>query len=160
MQISSSNMVDVVPKYVLFQLFNKGFWGREETSLFLPFAVNNQLLTINPNVKQSCFCHHDVIEWKHFPRYFVRGIHQSPVDSTHKGQWRWALMFSLICARTNGWATNRHAGALRCHRAHCDVTVMDAPNVIDIFYLFIMINPDEKRSHRCRQNIFTSLAFV
>ena len=25
------------------------------------------------------------------------GIHQSPVDSPHKGQWRWALMFSLIC---------------------------------------------------------------
>ena len=42
----------------------------------------------------------DVIKWKHFPRYwpFVRGIHRSPVDSPHKGQWRGALMFSLNCA--------------------------------------------------------------
>ena len=40
--------------------------------------------------------------WKHFPRYwpFVRGIHRSPVDSHHKGQWHGALMFSLIYAAT------------------------------------------------------------
>ena len=29
---------------------------------------------------------------------FVRGIHRSPVNSPHKGQWHGALMFSLICA--------------------------------------------------------------
>ena len=48
--------------------------------------------------------HDDVIKWKHFPRYwpFVRGIHRSPVKSPHKGQWRGALMFTLICARING----------------------------------------------------------
>ena len=44
--------------------------------------------------------HNDVIKWKHFPRYwpFVRGIHWSPVNSPYKGQWRRALIFSLICA--------------------------------------------------------------
>ena len=44
--------------------------------------------------------HDDVIKRKHFPRYwpFVRGIHRSPVNSPHKGQWRGALMLSLICA--------------------------------------------------------------
>ena len=65
-------------------------------------------------------------KWKHFPRYwlFVRGIHRSPVNSPHKGQWCWALMFSLICARINGWVNNREAGDLRCHRAHYDVIVM------------------------------------
>ena len=43
--------------------------------------------------------HDDVIKWKHFPRYwpFVQGIHRSPVNSLHKGQWRGALMLSLIC---------------------------------------------------------------
>ena len=43
--------------------------------------------------------HDDVIKWKHFPRYwpFMRGIHRSPATSPHKGQWRGALMFSLIC---------------------------------------------------------------
>ena len=42
----------------------------------------------------------DVIKWKYFPRYwpFVRGIHRSPVNSPHKGQWRGALRFSMICA--------------------------------------------------------------
>ena len=42
--------------------------------------------------------HDDVIKGKHFPRYwpFVQGIHRSPVNSPHKGQWRGALMFSLM----------------------------------------------------------------
>ena len=31
---------------------------------------------------------------------FVRGIHLSPVNSPHKGQWRRALMFYFICAWT------------------------------------------------------------
>ena len=71
-------------------------------------------------------CYDDVIKWKHFPRYWplVRGIHRSPVNSPHKGQWRGALMFSLICARINGWANNGDAGDLRCHRAHYDIIVM------------------------------------
>ena len=63
---------------------------------------------------------------KHFPRYLpsVPGIHRSPMNYPHKGQWRWALMFSLICAWTNGWLSSRDAGDLRRHCAHYDVTVM------------------------------------
>ena len=70
--------------------------------------------------------HDDVIKWKQFPRYwpFVRGIHRSPLNSPHKGQWRGALMFSLICTRINGWVNNGEAGDLRRHRAHYDVIVM------------------------------------
>ena len=70
--------------------------------------------------------HDDVIKWKHFPRYwpFVQGIHRSPVNSLHKGQWRWALLFSLICFWINGWVNNREAGDLRRYRTHYDVTVM------------------------------------
>ena len=70
--------------------------------------------------------HDDVIKWKHFPRYwpFVRGIRRPPVNYPHKGQWRRALMFSLICAWINSWVNNGEAGDLRCHRAHYDVTVM------------------------------------
>ena len=69
--------------------------------------------------------HDDVIKWKHFPRYwpFVRGIHRFPVNSPHKGQWRGALMFSLICVWINGWVNNHEAGGLRRYRAHYDVTV-------------------------------------
>ena len=70
--------------------------------------------------------HDDVIKWKHFPRYwpFARGIHRSPVNSPHKGQWRGVLMISLICDWINGWVNNGEAGGLRRHRAPYDVTVM------------------------------------
>ena len=47
-----------------------------------------------------------------------------PVNSPHKGQWRGALMFSLICARINGWVNNRKAGDLRRHSGHYGVDVM------------------------------------
>ena len=70
--------------------------------------------------------HDDVIKWRHFPRYwpFVRRIHRSPVNSPHKGQWRGALMFTLICNRIKGWVNNCEAGDLRRKRAHYDVIVM------------------------------------
>ena len=72
-----------------------------------------------------CSNHDDVIKWKHFPRYwpFVRGIHRSPVNSPHKGQWHGALMFSLICVWINGWVNSRAAGDLRRHRGHYDINV-------------------------------------
>ena len=72
--------------------------------------------------------HDDVIKWKHFLRYwpFLRGV-----NSLHKGQWRRALMFSLIYARINGRVNSGEAGALRRHRAHYDVILM-ARNECDI----------------------------
>ena len=98
----------------------------------------NHLSKLNTNYRISCACvachymkirlavitalelwpHDDVVKWKHFPRYwpFVRGIHPSPVNSPHEGQWRGALMFSL-----RGWVNNREAGDLRHHQAHFDV---------------------------------------
>ena len=70
--------------------------------------------------------HDEVLKWTHFLRCwpFVQGSHRSPVNSRHKGQWRGALMISLICAWINPWVNNRKAGDLRCLRAHYDVTVM------------------------------------
>ena len=72
------------------------------------------------------YSHDGIIKWKHFLCYwpFVRGIHRSPVNSPHKGQWRGALIFTLICSWMNGWANIREAGDLRRHHAHYDVTVM------------------------------------
>ena len=63
--------------------------------------------------------------WRHqietFSRYwlFVRGIHRSPVNSLHKGQWREALMFSMISAWINRWVNNRQAGDLRRYWFTC-----------------------------------------
>ena len=68
-----------------------------------------------------------------FPRCWslVRGIHRSPMNSQHKGQWRGALVF-FICAWINDWVNNREAGDLRRHRAHYDVTVMTLPVLANI----------------------------
>ena len=71
---------------------------------------------------------------------FVRGIHRSPVNSPQKGQWHGALMFYLICAWTNGWANNRDAGDLRCHRAHYDVTVMGWWWMQQYFHVFFVLS--------------------
>ena len=92
--------------------------------------------------------HDDVIKWKHFPHNwpFVREIHRSPVNSPHKGQWRGALMFSLICVWINDWVNNREAGDLRRNRAHYDVTVMK-PNQITM--LLFVLKADARLSKTC-----------
>ena len=70
--------------------------------------------------------------WRHqmetFPALLATCAGNSPVNSPHKGQWRWALMFSLICTRINDWVNNGEAGDLRRHLIHYDVTVR--------FYIF------------------------
>ena len=47
-----------------------------------------------------------------------------PMNSPHKGNWRGALMFSLIGTWINDWVNNRKPGDLRRNCAHYDVTVM------------------------------------
>ena len=78
----------------------------------------------------GCFRHHGahvtllITRSRDYTGPLFGGIHRSPVDSPHKDQWRGALVFSLICASTNGWPSNRDADDFRHHRAHYDVTVM------------------------------------
>ena len=109
-------------------LVNKSWWIKwKHFPRNWPFVAYSLYLTWN-TVHSQYFVvsHNDVIKWEHFPCYWpcVQGIHQSPVNSLHKGQWRGALMFSLICAWTNGCANNSEAGDLRCHPTHYDITVM------------------------------------
>ena len=91
-----------------------------------PVSHNGIAILCRGLIAWICRCHDDVIKWKHFPRYwpFVRGIHRWPVNSPHKGQWRGAFMFSLICVWINNWINNIEAGDLRRHHAHYDVIVM------------------------------------
>ena len=86
-----------------------------------PGALAPDIITILSNISKL------IIKWKHFPPYwpFVWEIHRSPVNSPHKeGQWRGALMFSLICVWINSLVNNREAADLRCYCTHYDVTVM------------------------------------
>ena len=83
----------------------------------------------NRTLLNSASIHDDVIEWKHFPRYwpFVRGIHRSPVNSTHKGQWRGALIFFFdlslnkwLSKQSWGWRFETPSCPLR---RHCNVII-------------------------------------
>ena len=107
------------------------YWGnRLLNKPVLPALADKHLMPLCTIV--LCYNHDDVIKWKNFPRYwtFVRGIHRSPLNSPHKSQWRGALMFSLICARINGWVNNDEAEDFRRYRTHYDVTVMFQYNMM------------------------------
>ena len=62
--------------------------------------------------------------WRHQMETFPALLAICAGNSPHKGQWRGALMFTLICARINVWVNNRGAGDLRRNRVHYDVIVM------------------------------------
>ena len=96
-----------------------------QQAIHAPYTIPWLLMT-GVTWNQCIIWHDDVIKWKHFPRCwpFARGIHRSPTNSPHKGQWRGALMFSLICVWINDWVNNGEAGDLRRYRIHYDVTVM------------------------------------
>ena len=107
--------------YMAVETFIDKWWNdRSHSNVFHYFSRDH--------IRINCLgiSHDDVIKWKHFPRYwpFVRRIHRSPVNSPQKGQWRGALMFSLICVWINDWVNNGEAGDLRGYRIHYDVTVM------------------------------------
>ena len=86
---------------------------------------------------------------------------RSPVNSTHKGQWRGALMFSFICAWINGWVNNGKAGDLLylysyaneiiatnmtkvCVRYDCPPLVESAKSIV-IWFPLIKWQPRKKR---------------
>ena len=108
------------------------WWGHDycvQTDML--YAVN---IGLNSGLRLLCNFFRSVTWWRHQMETcsfhvtcncpVVRGNHRSPVNSPHKGQWRGALMLSLICAWTNGWVNHRDTGDLRRHRAHYDVIVM------------------------------------
>ena len=95
-------------------------------ALFIGFIITFAEMKNAWSIFDALFIHDNVIKLKHFPRCwpFVSGIHRSPVNSPHKGQWRGALLFSLSCVWINEWGNIRETGDLRRHRAHYDVIVM------------------------------------
>ena len=115
------------PWYQICHLGNTLSNSEVSTTPISLWALDTRLEVEYPQNTRLEHNHDDVIKWKHFPRNwpFVRGIHRSPVNSTHKGQWRGALMFSLICVWINLWVNNGEAGDLRLYRAHYDVSVME-----------------------------------
>ena len=116
-----------------------------------------------PHTYKVSHYHDDVIKWKHFPRNwsFVGGDSPVPVNSPHKGQWRRALMFSLICVWINGWVNNREAGDLRCYHGHYDVSVMMLLVSLWYWHLSLYVTLEgwdmEIRAHLDIKTVFTGM---
>ena len=87
---------------------------------------------IAPNLVQEKYCLSLLSWWRHQMETFSALLAICAGNSQHKGQWHRALMFSLICAWLNVWVKYGETGDLRCHRAHCDITVMIARDLLDI----------------------------
>ena len=85
------------------------------TMTFCPYAVYVAILLQRP------------IWWRHQMEYFSALLalcaRNLPVtgEFPRKGQWRGALMFSLVSAWINGWVNNHESSDLTRHRAHYDV---------------------------------------
>ena len=79
-----------------------------------------------------CWIHDDVIKWK---KIRVTGYLWG-----HKGQCRGVSIFSLICAWTNVWVSNRDAGDLRLHCAQYDATLLVLRTHKDMFALLSLIH--------------------
>ena len=68
--------------------------------------------------------------WRHQMETFsvllaiCEGNSAVPGEFPSQGQWREALMFSLLCVWINDWVNNLEAGDLRRYLAHYDVTLM------------------------------------
>ena len=125
------------PQYVIFKVFlvyvnNHSF----------AYVIKVACLAYNvvlPSLSNSILLEVTQSWWRHQLKTFsvllvlCEGIHQSPVDSPHKGQWGGALMLFLICVWTNCWANKRDAGDLRRHCAHYDATVIGSIIFVQIF---------------------------
>ena len=60
------------------------------------------------------------LQWRHIYERLDVSSHPSLTKASDADFY----IFSYICVWTNGWANNRDAGDLRCHRANHDVTVI------------------------------------
>ena len=114
---------------------------------------------------------HQCSWWRHQIQTFsallaiCAGIHRSPVNSPHKGQWSGALMFSLICAWINRWVNNGATGDLRHYRASYGVIVMYLQaagphifaHVLDVTYILMNKKDDNFVVCRSKVQVFLSL---
>ena len=153
-------------------------------SSFRDLAFIAQILEPSPdewNVKMTncSFCWKNYVPqvvidgywWRHQMETFsallaiCAGNSPVPVNSLHKGQWRGALMFSLISASIKGWVNNQEAGDLRRSRPHYDVIVMLVTHTCCLFYYHHGMISDDYHSflldvinHSCLTNVKCGLA--
>ena len=133
-----------------------------KVELWAESSQDNPYLFIGTGPMIPGAIHDDVIKWKDFPRYwpFVWGIHRSPANPPHKGQWRGALVFSLNCTRINGWVKPSwewRFETLSCSSwRHCNVWyAFKQPQTL--INWFIDIWSSKQNAKFCRINFLYSL---
>ena len=110
--------VTVFAKFITFDTATDEIFTNMATFLFQPENATLPCLSHKMTPFKICLIPYgspqnsDILWWRHQMETFsalltfLRGIHRSAVNSPHKGQWRGALMFSLICAWINGWLSS------------------------------------------------------
>ena len=98
--------------------------------VFIPSRFNSHRRIHMLHVVRLNHEHDDVIKTFSALLALCAGNSPVPVNFPHNGQWRGALMFSLICVWINDWVNNREAGDLRRHCGHYDVNVMILSHMI------------------------------
>ena len=109
----------IVSRFTTFPLFKTGYVDYNDATRRLKSTATRWRHQMEPFSALLALC---------------AGNSPAPVNSPHKGQWRGALMFSLICARINDWVNSREAGDLRRHRGHYDVNVMKLRLCWTVYY--------------------------
>ena len=136
------HIIELHPIIPLYRQTNALKQSREHLQLFVLIEwLVPKIANITYSRPQMCFnprvpSEHEKTWWRHQMETFsallalCAGNSPVPVNSPHKGQWRGALMFTLICAGINDWVNNREAGDLRRHLDHYDVSVMRYGNIV------------------------------
>ena len=122
------------PKVVV--LFQLQTWWRHQMETFsalLAICAGNSPVTGEFPMQRPVMRSFDVFFDLHLNKRC--GIHQWPVNSRHKSQWRGALMFSLICIWINDWVNNCEAGDLRCFHTRYVIVMNFSSNMIGLFQL-------------------------
>ena len=141
------NTVHVV--HSCFDMFSCSLAPVAFTDIFHVYFISVEAIT-----RQCRWCNAETW-WRHQMEVFSALLDicagNAPVNSQHKGQWRGALMFSLIGAWLNVWVNTREAGDLRRYRAHYDVIVMKygSINHIHLKLLAISIMQRSKNTAMC-----------
>ena len=146
---SCETQYGILTKYLVISVHIDGSVQERRNSIAK--ALELRLSCTNPS---TCLFDHDrryhsmqrcwaITWWRHQMETFSAQLAicagNSPVP--HKGQWRGALMFSLICIWINSWVNNREAGDLRRHRGHYDVNVMNNPRKVHaIRHVFLQVS--------------------
>ena len=129
------------------------------TLLICFMSISNQLAQCS-DLSSNPFETDFTIWWRHKMEAFFALLSPVTGEFPHKGQWRRALMFSLVSAWINSWVNNRDAGDLRRHGAHYRVAVVPWHGSIWHYHVSPFSMYDWARSQTSWQDVTNPRVFL